>query len=41
MITARISASPTADIKKGDLVGVAEAVAGQRGIRVRINDEVK
>ena len=40
IINARISSSPTAETKKGDLVGSATAKAGDRGVKIVIDTEV-
>ena len=40
ILNARISKSPMAEAQKGDLVGSAEAKAGQRGIKIIIGTEV-
>lgn len=39
-ITARISQSDSAELKKGDLLGTATAQVGTRGVRILINTEV-
>jgi len=41
ILTARISKSPGADSQPGDLVGVVQVRAGQKGVRVVIDSEVR
>jgi len=40
ILNARISKSPMAEAQKGDLVGSAQAKAGQRGVKIVISTEV-
>jgi len=40
ILTARVSRSQGAEAQKGDLVGSAEARAGQRGVLIKITDKV-
>ncbi len=41
ILTARISKSPGADSQPGDLVGVVQVRAGQKGVKVLIDSEVR
>ncbi|MFN4319291.1 MAG: hypothetical protein ACK4FY_02255 [Aquificaceae bacterium] len=41
IITARLSKEDTAEPKKGDLIGSAQAKVGTRGVKITINDEVE
>ncbi len=41
ILTARISRSPGAQAQTGDLIGSAEARAGDRGVLIKITDEVQ
>ncbi|MDQ7039136.1 MAG: hypothetical protein Q9N26_08110 [Aquificota bacterium] len=41
ILTARISKNPGADPQPGDLVGVVQVRAGQKGVRVLIDSEVR
>ena len=41
LLTARVSKSPMAEAQKGDIVGSTSAKAGQKGIRITLNSEIK
>ncbi len=41
ILTARISRSPGAQAQTGDLIGSSEARAGDRGVLIKITDEVQ
>ncbi len=41
IITARVSKSPKAEREKGDLIGMAEGRAGDRGIRIKLAEVVQ
>ncbi len=41
LLTARISKSPMAEMQKGDLIGSATAVAGQKDVKIIIDTEVE
>ena len=41
ILTARVSKSPKADRQRGDLIGMAQARAGDRGVEIRLTEVVE